>query len=393
MKNEIIYNYEPLWGEWKVEELLGKGSIGSVYKLSRDFFGEKQYSAVKVMSIPTEEQYNMYISSSGHSGDSKEFFEDLVKQIAKEINLLYQLKGHSNIITYEDHMIKNVGEKWHIFIRMECATCLSDYMANKTMETKEILQLGIDMCKALEFCHNRGIMHRDVKEENIFVSLNSKSFKLGDFSVSKETDSLSMAQTKVGTLNYMPPEIINGKTYNKNVDLYSLGLVLYKLLNKGRLPFLPNHPVKISINDIEQSYIKRLRGDVIPKPLGVNNEISNIILKACEYNPLKRYQNVEELKRELEKIFLNFSYLTDNTDKTSESIDETIGADLYNQNNLINQQNQNSYNNYLNNQQNQNSYNNNSNNQQNQNNFNNSLNSQQNQNSYNRNLNNQQNQN
>ncbi|MEN8906775.1 MAG: serine/threonine-protein kinase [Clostridiales bacterium] len=317
MKNEIIYKYEPLWGDWKIEEILGRGSVGNVYKLSRDFFGEKQYSAVKVISIPTDEQYNMFISSSGHSNDSKVFFEDLAKEIAKEINLLYQLKGHSNIIAYEDHMIKNVDDKWHIFIRMEYAECLSNYIKSKTFSRKQILKLGIDICSALEFCHSRGIMHRDVKEENIFVSINSNAFKLGDFSVSKETTALNMAQTKVGTLNYMPPEIINGKTYNKTVDMYSLGLVLYKLFSNGRLPFLPKHPDPISFTDIEQAYIRRLKGDIIPKPDGLRDDISKIILKTCDYDPNKRYQNVETLKRSLEKIYYNMASSSNNSQQNS----------------------------------------------------------------------------
>jgi serine/threonine protein kinase len=302
MENEIIYSYEPLWGQWKIENYVGSGSVGKVYKISRDVFNKKHYAAVKVMTIPTQEQYDNFISSLGSFDNSKKYFEDLAKQIANEINLLYELKGHSNIIAYEDHMIENINDKWHILIRMEYIQSLKDYLKNETLTKENIIKLGIDICNALIHCHKKNILHRDIKEENLFVSDNFEFFKLGDFSVSKEYKSLNSAKTKVGTLNYMPAEVIKGESYNKNVDLYSLGLVLYKLLNKNRLPFLPKYPENITLNDVEQAYFKRISGTPLDNPLEADSDLSKIIKKSCSYLPKNRYQSAEEMKMDLEKL-------------------------------------------------------------------------------------------
>ncbi|MEN8905241.1 MAG: serine/threonine-protein kinase [Clostridiales bacterium] len=307
MNNDIVYKYEPLWGEWKVEKLIGEGSIGKVYKISRDLYGKKHYSAVKVIKIPTKEQYESYIDSieKNLNYDDKEFFEEIVKDIINEINFLYELKAHSNIIGYEDHMIKEEKDSWHIFIRMEYADNLKVYLKNKLLDNRDILRLGIDISNALILCHKKNILHRDIKEENIFISKTDNIFKLGDFSVSKELGKDTLAKTKVGTMNYMPPEIIKGEDYNKNVDIYCLGIVLYKLFNKGRLPYLPEFPKKINITDLEKAYLARVSNDYMKAPSEANEKIAKVILKACTYDKHKRYQTAEDLKKDLEICYEN----------------------------------------------------------------------------------------
>ncbi|MEN8904764.1 MAG: serine/threonine protein kinase, partial [Clostridiales bacterium] len=150
MENEIIYNYVPLWGSWQIEELLGKGSFGSVYRVSKDVYGDKIYSVVKIISIPNKDQYNSAISITGSRDNAtlSKYFESLAKSIVNEINLLYTLKGSSNIISFEDHMIEkksnNLG--WDILIRMEQATSLTEYLSTNTLQKKDIIQFGIDIC-------------------------------------------------------------------------------------------------------------------------------------------------------------------------------------------------------------------------------------------------------
>jgi serine/threonine protein kinase len=115
---------------------------------------------------------------------------------------------------------------------------------NQSLTESDVIKLALDLCNALELCHSKSIMHRDIKEANIFVS-NNNTYKLGDFGVSKDISNATHLETKVGTINYMPPEIFSGKKYTKNADIYSLGIVLYKLLNHGRIPFLPTYPNEI----------------------------------------------------------------------------------------------------------------------------------------------------
>ncbi|MEN8904336.1 MAG: serine/threonine-protein kinase [Clostridiales bacterium] len=359
MGKDLIFDYEPLWGNWKIDKLLGSGSVGKVYKVYREEYNKKFFSAVKFMSIPTKEQVDIF----NNTGDAEDhfvmdnYFSTIIDDMLNEIELLYQLRGNTNIISYEDHLIKKINNKnkWHIMIRMEYVQSIKSYMLTNKLELTEIINLGIEICRALSVCHTNGILHRDIKEENIFIS-NKGIFKLGDFSVSKFISEKSYAQTKVGTLNYMPPEIIQGKAYNQSADIYSLGIVLYKLLNNKRFPFMPPYPKQFVQFDIESAYIKRLQGHIFPKPLNATDELYEIILKACSFKPENRYKSTYELEKELLKLLNNpfeiksksedsdktiniFSYENDNVndnvnDNEIEDSDKTINIFSYENDNV-----------------------------------------------------------
>ena len=104
------------------------------------------------------------------------------------------------------------------------------------------------MCSALELCRENNIIHRDIKPQNIFVSRYGV-FKLGDFGVAKAS-TIRTSADKVGTYSYMAPEVYKGKGYDDRVDIYSLGMVLYWLLNERRGPFLPMPPQTPTANKI-----------------------------------------------------------------------------------------------------------------------------------------------
>lgn len=301
---DVIKKYEPLWGNWFFGELLGKGSIGEVYKISKKDHDREYISAVKVIKIPTDDQLKNFLSINNtfEEASIETYYKDIVKSVINEIDLLYKLKGNTNIITYEDHIIKKQADdknSCYIFIRMEYVKSLKEHISNNKLLENDVIKMGIDICNALMLCHEKGILHRDVKESNIFIN-NDGNYKLGDFSVSKELHENNFAETRVGTINYMPPEIFKGIQYTKNADLYSLGLVMYKLLNNGRLPFMPYG--NISSKDMESSYIKRIQGEPFNKPISGSNELISIILKSCSYGMDKRYQSAKDMKLDLEKI-------------------------------------------------------------------------------------------
>ena len=105
-----IYKYELLWGSWKIDEFIGSGSIGEVYKISKDVYGKKHIAAVKLITVPTKDQYNTFLSFNAKMSEKEkeDYFYDIVKKMGNEINLLYELKNVSNIVTYEDCLIKKV---------------------------------------------------------------------------------------------------------------------------------------------------------------------------------------------------------------------------------------------------------------------------------------------
>lgn len=303
-----IYDYQPLWGSWTIENQIGEGTFGKVYKISKDLLGKTHYAAVKIISIPTKDQLKFASSNLNTSNPEilESYFNDILKEIVNEINILYDLNGRDYILNYDDHQIiqrKDCDFGWDILIKMEFATSLTEYIENNSLTSHSSIKIIIDILRGLDICHDKNIIHRDLKEDNIFYSKSGK-FKLGDFGVSKNTQN-NNASTLIGTLNYLAPEIYKGSKYSNNVDTYSLGIILYKFFNYGRLPFMPLHPETYTYKDFEIAQNKRLTNSDIPLPSNSNNELNTIILKAINFEPSKRYSKATDFIEDLENILKN----------------------------------------------------------------------------------------
>ena len=292
------------WNEWTVDSFLGEGQFGKVFKIVRsDSFGNVFESALKVMRIP---ESDVELETVRNEVQDEEgvyaYFRSKVEDIVSEFILMSELKGNSNIVSYEDHqVIQHPGEPvWDIFIRMELLTPLSRHVRNSSFTVKDVVKLGIDICSALELCQANHIIHRDIKPENIFYS-DTGNYKLGDFGIARELDATA-AMTRVGTYSYMAPEISKGLAYNSSVDIYSLGLVLYRFLNNNRLPFTPPYPEPVRHRDREEANRKRMRGEPMPPPCNASKELSDVVLKACAYSPAFRYSSATEMRKALEAI-------------------------------------------------------------------------------------------
>ena len=299
---------EKLWGSWTVDQFIGEGSFGKVYKIVREDFGHTYSAALKVLSVPQNQSEYKTVKSEGLSDESaKAYFKSMVEDIVSEFALMSQLKGNTNIVSYEDHMINEKEDEfgWEIFIRMELLTPLFDYLESHELKVRDVIKLGIDICRALEVCQKYNIIHRDIKPENIFVS-DTGAFKLGDFGIARQLEKTS-GMSKKGTYTYMAPEVYKGQEYNSTVDIYSLGIVLYRFLNNNRSPFMPPITEQIKFSDKEQANIKRLSGEKMPKPVNASGRLSEIVLKACAYNPKDRYTSPLTMRKELEALLYSES--------------------------------------------------------------------------------------
>lgn len=290
---------------WKVCECIGSGAFGKVYRIVRTEFGHTYEAALKVLEIP---QHSSDVETIRHEGMSEqgitEYFESVVEDIVKEFALMSQLKGNSHIVSYEDHEVvrKKDSFGWDIYIRMELLTPLYTYTEQHPMTVSDVIKMGIHLCKALELCESHHIIHRDIKPENIFVS-NNGDFKLGDFGIARELEKTSCDLSKKGTKSYMAPEVYKGMEYNFSVDIYSLGVVLYRYLNNNRLPFYPDAPKPIRYSDKEEATLLRMCGKEMPKPCNASDELADIILKACAYIPSKRYESARDMREDLERVY------------------------------------------------------------------------------------------
>ncbi len=303
---EKIYQkeLEQYWPGWKITGQLGQGSFGTVYRIERENFGHIYEAALKVITIPQDQSEVESIRNDGMDEHSVTmYFKSIVEDIVSEFELMSQLKGNSNIVSYEDHIVIPNADRigWNIYIRMELLTPLYTHVRNNGITIRNIIKLGIDICKALELCQKCNIIHRDIKPENIFVSPLG-SFKLGDFGIARQMEKTMSAMSKKGTYAYMAPEVYRGNKYNSTVDIYSLGIVLYRFLNNNRTPFLPPSPQPIRYQDKERANIKRMAGDPMPKPCNAEGRLSEIVLKACAFDPKDRYESALDLRKALESI-------------------------------------------------------------------------------------------
>ena len=295
-----------VWPEWELIEKIGEGSFGKVYKAQRTERGRSFYSAIKIISIPASKgELDSVRAEMNNEQSTREYFRNLVEDCIQEIYTMEHFCGNSHVVSFEDFKVVEYLDEigWDISIRMEYLTSFMDYCTGKELTEKEVIKLGCDLAMALIYCRKLNIIHRDVKPENIFVS-RFGDFKLGDFGIAREQAHTMSNMSKKGTYSYMAPEIYKGEKYDSSIDIYSLGIVLYKLMNQNRLPFLSLDKQLITYRDKENALARRMAGEKMPAPVNASAAFSHIILKACAYEPGKRYRKPEDMLRDLEKLRL-----------------------------------------------------------------------------------------
>ena len=289
---------------WKIIRLLGEGSYGKVFEIERSEFGQTYRAALKVITVPQSSAEVRSVISEGMSVSQAEaYFHGIVEELMHEFSIMFKLKGTANVVSCEDLRVLEHpdGIGWDILIRMELLHPLLPYVYEHPMARRDIIRLGIDICKALELCQRYNIIHRDIKPENIFISDN-RDYKLGDFGIARTIERTTSGLSKKGTYSYMAPEVYAGREYGFSVDTYSLGLVLYRMLNKNRGPFLPQPPEAITFSSREQALGRRISGEALPRPFYGEGRLGEIVLKACAFDPKDRYSSPQQLRQELEAI-------------------------------------------------------------------------------------------
>ena len=289
---------------YTVDEKIGSGAFGTVYKVSKSNVSGTYTRALKHITIPTKKQYiDVLNSMGGDYSKADNYFAEVLKRVTGEIQIISQLSetGCKNIVRYyENDIVETPPPKtYDIYILMEYLTPFDDFVFNNELKVSDVIKLGKDILAALVSCHSQNIIHRDIKDDNIFIGADN-TYKLGDFGVSKILNDRSRAESMKGTPNYIAPEVYLGKEkYDNTVDLYSLGIVLYRLLNKLRFPFLPDYPHSYDSNDEEQAFERRIKGESPNLPINAENELGQVILKAIS-NRKDRFNSADEFLKALE---------------------------------------------------------------------------------------------
>ena len=292
-----------VFDNWILGEEIGSGSYGRVFSAERRDLGEVYRAAVKIITVPrSQSEFQSIVHDSGSMEAAAAYCGELVRNLEREFSIMFRLRGRDNIVSCDDYrcIAHADGCGWDILIRMELLQPLKQHAQHSRMSRRDIIRLGIDMCRALELCQQYNVIHRDIKPDNIFYS-ESGCYKLGDFGIARTVEETASAMSEKGTYSYMAPEVCRCERYGFSVDTYSLGLVLYQMLNRNRLPFLP-YDMPITPGIKERALQRRMSGEELPEPYYAHGRLGEIVCKACAFDARDRYSSPMQMRQELEAI-------------------------------------------------------------------------------------------
>lgn len=291
-------------GGWELVRLLGSGISGKVFEAHRIIDGTMHKAAIKIISIPSSPSYTEHaLETTIPLPSLHDYYSEAVAHVMREVGILSGDQGCNHLVSYEEHQIiaHSDGLGYEVVIRMEYLTPVTEHFKAHPPTPREIVLLGLDICKALSFCEKRHLLHRDIKPSNIYIDSNNR-YKLGDFGTSCAIESMGQVRSAAGTLSYISPEAHrNDSSIDFRTDIYSLGLVMYQRLNGGRIPFVPESGI-ISVSDANKYVMKRLSGEPIPPIAGIDRKLSDVITKACAFAPQDRYSTAAEFRSALTAI-------------------------------------------------------------------------------------------
>ncbi|MDD3214315.1 MAG: protein kinase, partial [Eubacteriales bacterium] len=261
-----------------------KGLVfGERYKLI-DFIGQGGMSQVyRAVDIRTGHSVAVKILKSEYNSD-KEFLERFQRE-AQAASLM----SHHNIVNLLDVGVE--GEYRYLVLEYVSGSTLKEIIQKKGhLNTNTAIQITVRILSALQHAHDNGIIHRDIKPQNVLVNADGH-IKVADFGIARMTNAftISKGDTVVGSVHYSSPEQAGGSVVEATSDLYSTGVVLYEMLT-GHVPFVGDTPVSVAMQHINGTPppITNFNPDVPPAVVGV-------VMKALEKSPKKRYQSAREM--------------------------------------------------------------------------------------------------
>ena len=272
---------------------------------------ESQQTTIKIGS-----HYLLYLNKKLGNGAFGEIYLGLNQKNYQEVAIKLEKKINKPQLHHETRILKELQRgtgipKIYYFHQLPNFSCLIQELLGPSLENlfnlcnrkfslKTTLILGIQMLNRIEFIHNHGIIHRDIKPGNIFY-LADGTVKVSDFGIAVDAkiDETKTEQGIMGSIYYLAPEICQGKQSTVQSDIYSIGVTFYELIT-GRLPFEDGRATDIALAKINKNFPSPKR--ILPS---CPDEIEAIILKACSKNPKDRYASAIEIKNDLENYINN----------------------------------------------------------------------------------------
>ena len=268
MINKIICN------RYKILDHLGTGGMATVW-LGYDTILDRQV-AIKTFKIDAND-------------------EDAVKRFNREAKAVTSL-SHPNIVSIYD--VENEGEFYYLILEYVKGMTLKDYMIkNPRIPIETIVHIAKQIVSGLSHAHQNGIIHRDIKPQNILMNDNL-TCKITDFGIARAYGDTTLTQTNqmLGTVYYLSPEQARGNVATAQSDIYSLGILIFEMIT-GQIPFKGESAVAIALKHLQEEL-----PDIDKYRENVPQSVKNIVLKATMKNPNERYISSKELFEDLSTV-------------------------------------------------------------------------------------------
>ncbi len=274
-KEKIAEIQKQIGEQYKIISKLGQGGMGAVYKATR--LSDKEAVAIKVLSM--------------------EVTEDEMGRFKREAETAGSI-DHPNVVKVLDYDVG--GELNYIVMEYVAGTSIRDMIRNEgKLDTREVTAILEETLKGLKAAHDKGIVHRDIKPDNVMVSMESGAIKIADFGLAREIDAQSevtRAGFILGTPHYMSPEQCKGLEVDHRSDIYSLGVSVYFMLT-GQTPFAGDTQMTIMLQHLKT--VPPMVHEVCDEvPEGMSNLVANMMAKKAKY----RYHTIEEIQKDLQRL-------------------------------------------------------------------------------------------
>ena len=296
------YIGKKLDGRYEIKEIIGVGGMANVYK-AYDSIDDR---AVAVKILRDEHMEN----------------DELLRRFRNESKAIAVL-SHPNIVKVYDVSF-NEDIQYIVMEHIDGITLKEYIEQQKVLRWKEAVHFTVQILRALQHAHDKGIVHRDIKPQNIML-LEDGTIKVADFGIARfaRASQHTVTDKAIGSVHYISPEQAKGENTDEKSDIYSIGVMLYEMTT-GTLPFDADSPVSVALKQI-QSQPKRPR---VVNP-DIPEGLEDITIRAMQKDPARRYQSAAEMLRDIDEfkrdpsISFEYKYSEPETENISKEVSST----------------------------------------------------------------------
>lgn len=282
-------------GLWSVQLMKGKVIAVEIYDKYVGQIFDRRYRIVRIIGIGGMAVVFEAIDTVMKRTVAVKMLKDeiandaqAVKRFINESKAVSML-SHPNIVSIYDVSVRE-GRKYIVMERVDGIT-LKNYMNQRgPLPPKEIMNYSAQILRALEHAHSKGIIHRDIKPQNIMLLKNGR-IKVTDFGIAKmpNAETITMTDKAIGTVYYISPEQASGKQIDPRSDIYSLGVVMYEMAT-GKLPFVAESPVSVALMQVNER--PKPPRELLPE---IPSGVEAMIMTAMDKDPGKRFQSAASM--------------------------------------------------------------------------------------------------